>query len=231
MPPAPHIHLRVQHLPRVNLMGLATLFEGKLCSRFRITFGPSEKQFGGCGASTPPLPQEGQEARFRHLRPPSEPPPPHPHTHKSSLRSPRLSTHQPLPPGHPASFDRPCHAPCALAWGPRPTALECIARPRSGGSPLVLRRRSLWMSRCLVQVAWGRPIYVEWGNRGRLFDLNGERAGRGFAACPSPPPSTPPQGCIRRGGTSEAAPEAVRQAVGGGCQSGWGAVTVCYICH
>ena len=28
--------------------------------------------------------------------------------------------------------------------------------------------------------------------------------------------------CIRREGTSEAAPEAVRQAVGGGCQSGWG---------
>ena len=31
-----------------------------------------------------------------------------------------------------------------------------------------------------------------------------------------------PQGCIRREGTAEAAPEAVRQAVGGGCQSGWG---------
>ena len=30
------------------------------------------------------------------------------------------------------------------------------------------------------------------------------------------------QGCIRRGGTSEPAPEAVRQAVGGGCRSGWG---------
>ena len=30
------------------------------------------------------------------------------------------------------------------------------------------------------------------------------------------------QGCIRRGGTSAADPEAVRQAVGGGCQSGWG---------
>ena len=29
------------------------------------------------------------------------------------------------------------------------------------------------------------------------------------------------QGCIRREGTSEAAPEAVRQAVGGGCQSSW----------
>ena len=31
-----------------------------------------------------------------------------------------------------------------------------------------------------------------------------------------------PQGCIRRKGASEAAPEAVSEAVGGGCQSGWG---------
>ena len=30
------------------------------------------------------------------------------------------------------------------------------------------------------------------------------------------------QGCIGREGRSEAAPEAVGQAVGGGCQSGWG---------
>ena len=30
------------------------------------------------------------------------------------------------------------------------------------------------------------------------------------------------QRCIRGEGTSEAAPQAVRQAVGGGCQSGWG---------
>ena len=30
------------------------------------------------------------------------------------------------------------------------------------------------------------------------------------------------QGCMRREGTPEAAPQAVRQAVGGGCQSGWG---------
>ena len=30
------------------------------------------------------------------------------------------------------------------------------------------------------------------------------------------------QGCIRREGTSEAVPEAVRQAVGGGFRSGWG---------
>ena len=32
----------------------------------------------------------------------------------------------------------------------------------------------------------------------------------------------PIQRCIRREGAAEAAPEAVRQAVGGGCQSGWG---------
>ena len=31
--------------------------------------------------------------------------------------------------------------------------------------------------------------------------------------------------------SSEAAPKAVRQAVGGGCQSGWGAVTVGYKCR
>ena len=30
------------------------------------------------------------------------------------------------------------------------------------------------------------------------------------------------QGCIGREGTSEAVPEAIRQVVGGGCQSGWG---------
>ena len=30
------------------------------------------------------------------------------------------------------------------------------------------------------------------------------------------------QGCIRREGASEAAPEAFRRAIGGGCQSGWG---------
>ena len=30
------------------------------------------------------------------------------------------------------------------------------------------------------------------------------------------------QGCIRREGTSEVALELVRQAVGGGCESGWG---------
>ena len=40
--------------------------------------------------------------------------------------------------------------------------------------------------------------------------------------CAPPPPS--PQGCIRREGTSEAASEAVRQAVGGGLPKRSGAV-------
>ena len=35
-------------------------------------------------------------------------------------------------------------------------------------------------------------------------------------------PTPPPQACMKMEGTSEAAPEAVRQAVGGGCQIGWG---------
>ena len=38
----------------------------------------------------------------------------------------------------------------------------------------------------------------------------------------NPPPPLPVQGCSRREGTSEAAPDAGRQAVGGGCRSGWG---------
>ena len=39
---------------------------------------------------------------------------------------------------------------------------------------------------------------------------------------PAPPSMAHPQGRIRREGASVTAPEAVRQAVGGGCQSGWG---------
>ena len=44
-------------------------------------------------------------------------------------------------------------------------------------------------------------------------------------------PNPRPQGCIGREGTSETAPAAVRQAVGGGYQSGWGTVTVGYKCR
>ena len=43
------------------------------------------------------------------------------------------------------------------------------------------------------------------------------------------PPPPPPQGCIGREGTSEAVPEAVRQAVGGGKRLG--AITISYNCR
>ena len=59
----------------------------------------------------------------------------------------------------------------------------------------------------------------------RFFSLSwvGHPGRRGVPANPPPPPKTPPlRGCIRREGALEAAPEAVRQAVRGGCQSGWG---------
>ena len=49
----------------------------------------------------------------------------------------------------------------------------------------------------------------------------GGRAGCQAVACLEHPQGAG-QGCIRREGTSEAAPEAGRQAVGGGCRSGWG---------
>ena len=56
-----------------------------------------------------------------------------------------------------------------------------------------------------------------WSRRSRLSEsVTGGDQGTGGGVCPPPPP-----GCIRREGASEAAPAAVRQAVGGGCQSGW----------
>ena len=72
-----------------------------------------------------------------------------------------------------------------------------------------------------------------WGGRGRP-PVGGRALFHNSAASPPPlpyPPTAyahsdtslgPHQGCSRRKGTSEAAPEAVKQAVGGGCQSGWG---------
>ena len=55
----------------------------------------------------------------------------------------------------------------------------------------------------------GSPALTTRGLKGALCEA--EHCGQGQR-----------QGCIRRKGTSEAAPEAVRHAGGGGCQSGWG---------
>ena len=52
------------------------------------------------------------------------------------------------------------------------------------------------------------PSRTVWGLRWQDFAVN-RGGGRG-------------QGCSRMEGVSEVALEAVRQAVGGGCQSGWG---------
>ena len=65
------------------------------------------------------------------------------------------------------------------------------------------------------------PQACQWPGKGpgtAAKEVGGGFQEMGFR-CPPPPP---PNGCIGREGASEAAPEAVRQAVGGGCQSGWG---------
>ena len=76
---------------------------------------------------------------------------------------------------------------------------------------------------------WGGGT-VTWGKRQRKYWAPEKRFSSGLtgtAAVLVPPlcgamPPPPPPGCIGREGTSEAAPEAVRLAVGGGCQSGGG---------
>ena len=72
--------------------------------------------------------------------------------------------------------------------------------------------------------------------RRAVRDVGGPAGGRaGRRRCGQPrgdrlaPPS--PRDALEGNGASEAAPEALRQAVGGGCRSGWGAVTVGYTCH
>ena len=57
---------------------------------------------------------------------------------------------------------------------------------------------------CAGMARGGKPCSMVWRRVARSW---------------SPPP---PQGCIRREAAAEAAPEAVRQAVGGDCRSGWG---------
>ena len=66
-----------------------------------------------------------------------------------------------------------------------------------------------------------------WGSLAAWHSLGGHFLFQAIAQCSGHPPLPPRvggkggQGCIRREGASEVAPEAVRQAVGAGCQSGW----------
>ena len=57
---------------------------------------------------------------------------------------------------------------------------------------------------------------------GCLGLITGQRHTTAIGATQEHKRPPPPQGCIRRKGASEAAPEGVRQVVAGGCQSGWG---------
>ena len=112
-----------------------------------------------------------------------------------------------------------------------------ISRVRSGAQPGALpgscappatnRHNStfrcnspLWPSPCELHLRTPcAPCFVP--SKARVHRAHSGRAcgttctGRDAATIPSP-------GMHQREGTSEAVPEAVRQAVGGGCQSGWG---------
>ena len=85
--------------------------------------------------------------------------------------------------------------------------------------PFLVRLSAVVLPFCLYRSskkAWHQ------GSFSQLSATRGVGDGRGPTPVPPGPPGPTPQGCIRREGTSEAAPVAGRQAVGGGCRSGWG---------
>ena len=77
------------------------------------------------------------------------------------------------------------------------------------------RKGALWLCH---EDADSVPRLLPYIHNANLFHTTLKRSH--IAKMEVPPP--PAQGCIRREGTSEAAPEAVGQAVGGGWQSGCG---------
>ena len=85
-PPHTHIHLRVPHIPLINLMGLMTFFERKLCSKFWTIFGPSQKNRRLRRQNLPFATRGTKDFRHCHfvISGPSEPPPlPPRHQNKS----------------------------------------------------------------------------------------------------------------------------------------------------
>ena len=129
---------------------------------------------------------------------------------------------------------------CAyLIWWANYTRKEAIqyvqSRRRGAVIPGIWRNELDHLAQLAKIVAGARPASC----RSHLPSRARSPVGSGFQlASPRGLPPPPPcisvllpglrlrqgggQGCIRREGTSEAAPEAVRLAVGGGCQSGWG---------
>ena len=112
--------------------------------------------------------------------------------HNARATAPTLHV---LPQHHCRSLRRAC---CSR-WRAPPPVMQCTWRTHSAG---------------VARAGLGRPERP----------LPPTPSGGGFDALNSGIRrlSSCRQGCIRREGTAEAAPAAVRQAVGGGCQSGWG---------
>ena len=54
-PPPPHIHLRSQHTPLINLMGLMTFFKRKFFRHFRPLMAPQKKKIRRLGRQSLPV--------------------------------------------------------------------------------------------------------------------------------------------------------------------------------
>ena len=115
-------------------------------------------------------------------------------------------------------------------WPSAPPQTPQNTRTVPSGPAMVPSRCTAWAPKW----RWGPPlgmghpptsVAIRWGVGGGGGRLSLSQTD----ACI--PHTSGPHRCIGREGASEAAPEAVRQAVGGRCRSGWGAVTVGYKCH
>ena len=108
-------------------------------------------------------------------------------------------------------------------------------RSRAEAGCVVGPGQGRWHVSVSAKLPHGRhPFNSPWPGltRRRIASIRADPAPKKTGPTWAPGLSLPGQGWNGTGtGPSEVAPEAVRQAVGGGCQSGWGAVTVGYKCH
>ena len=157
----------------------------------------------------------------------------------ASPASEALPTHGPSTSGVPPGLRRRPPSPCSKSSSASRPFPSRGPRGRTGrrwtGSPATARRwgwASVRSAPCRASPScWplGRAKSRRRSGRRPLHRCTGPRLRKGLGTAVGG--GGRGQGCVRREGTSEAAPGAVRQAVGGGCRSGWGAVTVGYKCH
>ena len=112
------------------------------------------------------------------------------------------------------------------------TRQRALLLPDPEETPLDQQKRvaeQMWLWICpapplLLRLPHPRPA-LEWGGGGQQRLLVMPRPHRPNSNCCCHKCATAascPTGALGREGASETAPEAVRQAVGGGCRSGWG---------